>query len=197
MRLYYWPADRRIHLLGAEAGTLTVDYDYDGKTGMEIEYRDDDGDGFLDCREVTTRSPAQKRIVEKGSAPSQTIALDYGEISAIWPGALKETVAAQEDLLKALSTILGRPSLVGGPVDFYENATEKQFRAAGRMRQSVEARRYYQDVEIELIFAALLEKYPEPRKGLSITRAILERARRLADQGSLREAAGLLKKSGP
>lgn len=193
MRLYYWPADRRIHLLGAEDGRLSVDYDHDGKTDMEVEYRDEDGDGFFDHRQVTTRSPAQKRIMEEAEPPTHMMALDYGEISAVWLEALKETVAGQKGLLAALAALSGSACLPSGPLDFYQNATEKQFRAARKMQQSLEARRYYQDIEIELSFATLLNgNTPSPSRPGSV-RALLQQARRLADQGLLREADALVR----
>ena len=34
MQLYYWAADRRLHLFGAEQGTLTADYNCDGAADM-------------------------------------------------------------------------------------------------------------------------------------------------------------------
>ena len=187
MRLYYWPADRRIHLFGAEQGTLTVDFDYDGKTDLAIEYRDTDGDGFFDQREVTTRRPKQTRTLAEAKPPTGTMALDYREITKVWPDALKDTLAAQRELLAALAKLSGRACLPSGPIEFYEKATEKQFRYVRRMRQSQEARRYYQDVEVELAFATLVEsKLP------AAARKRVEQARGLADQGLLREASAIL-----
>ena len=193
MGLYYWSADRRIHLFGAEQGTLSVDYDYDGKTDMVVEYADTDGDGFFDRRELTTRSPAQKRTMQQAGPPTGVIALDYREISAVWPEALKDTLAAQKELLAALGEISGRACLPGGPLDFYQNVTEKRFHAARKIRQSQEARRYYQDVEIELAFAALLRPDALLPKGPGDVRTLLERARSLADQGLARKAAAALR----
>ena len=185
MRLYYWPADRRIHLFGAEDGRMTGDYDYDGRIDMTVEYRDTDRDGFFDRRDITTRSPRHTRTVTSPASPSQTMPLDYAEISSIWPKALADTLAAQKELLGALRAMTGLSHVPAGPLFFYERATPAQFGPARKMRQSQEARRYYQDLEVELHFAAATaaeSRSPD-----------LVRARRLADQGRLREAAAALR----
>ena len=51
MKLYYLSEDRRIHLFGADAGWLKVDYNYDGKVDMEFRYLDSDHDGVIDTWE--------------------------------------------------------------------------------------------------------------------------------------------------
>ena len=187
MRLYYWPADRRLHLFGAEQGTLTADYDHDGTTDLTIEYRDTDGNGVFDQRQLTTRRPKHTRTLEGAKPPTGTMPLDYAEIIKVWPAVLNDTLAAQGEVLAALTRLGGR--VAGGPLEFYEKATDKQFRFARKMRQSREARRYYQDVEIELALTTLLDGKLPPAH-----RQRVEQARHLIDLGRLRDAAAALNK---
>jgi hypothetical protein len=97
IKLYYWKADGRLHLYGAESGTIEVDYDHDTKIDAKITYEDRDGDGYFDhwnwdgdadgvaeytaapltagmsrCPSTTTRSPG---VTAGGSSrPSTAIA---------------------------------------------------------------------------------------------------------------------------
>lgn len=48
LRLYASPVDGRLHLFGAERGTLYMDTDDDHKADRIIHYRDTDADGFFD-----------------------------------------------------------------------------------------------------------------------------------------------------
>ena len=157
MQLYYWPADRRLHLFGAEQGTMTVDYDHDGKPDLTVEYRDTDRDGFFDEREITTRRPKHRRKAGAATPASQVMPLDFSVVSAPWSKALADTLAAQAEMLAALAAVRGQAELPRGPMVFFRAATAKQFRGADAMRESAEARRFYQDVEIELSLAGLLE----------------------------------------
>ena len=164
---------------------MTVDYDHDGEVDLTIEYRDTDRDGFFDRRDITTRDPKHTRTVTSSVVPSQTMALDYVEINAVWPEALVDTLAAQKELLDALREVTGMSHVPAGPLTFYERVTTAQFRSARKMRQSQEARRYYQDLEIELHFATAI--------GAAGGSADLVAARRMADRGRLREAAAVLR----
>lgn len=189
MQLYYWPADRRLHLFGAEQGTMAVDYDHDGKTDLTVEYRDSDGDGFFDQREVAIQRPKLRRQAAMAGPASRVMALDFSVVSGPWSEALAETLAEQADMLTALADVRGQADLPGGPMAFFRTATAKQFRGAEAMRESAEARRLYQDVEIELALAALLEHDSAARAA--------GMARELVDRGELRAAAAALRGGSP
>jgi hypothetical protein len=193
LRLYYWPADRRLHLAGAEQGTLTADYDADGKVDLTVEYRDRDGDGFFDERTVITREPSCKRLAATAPAATETIPLSFAAVSATWPAQLAGTVAAQDELLAALATATAQPRLPNGPLDFLDTASGKRFPAGPAARRSREARRFYADLEIELLFARLLEGGPGVPELTGTVRERLRQARELLDTGALGEAARALR----
>jgi hypothetical protein len=115
MRLYWWPADARLHLHGAEQGAIEVDFDYDGATDLHIEYADTDDDGFFDRRTISypgtdlpprtidgpreyavpgavgTLPPLRDGEVGQGGEArpgrdlAETLPLDYEAIAPFWP----------------------------------------------------------------------------------------------------------------
>ncbi len=209
LRLYYWPADRRLHLAGAEQGTLTVDYDGDGRTDLTVEYRDQDGDGFFDERTIETREPPRRRTAAGAAPATDTIPLSYEAVAALWPGRLEETLAGQEALLAAFSEVTGERYLAGGPLEFLATAPERRFPAVAMARQSREARRFLADLEIELRFARLMAAGEGARgdagkapgsAGAPGGEALAQRlaaAQALADRGALAEAAAVLRGQAP
>lgn len=197
MRVYYWPADGRIHLFGAEVGTLQVDYDYDGIYDMRIEYSDTNGDGFFDRREVGyTGGPPMRTIagptrygLSGTDATDAILTFDYAEIAEFWPNELCRHVEQTALLLEQLATTAEalRIGIPTGPMDFYEHATEREFAYIDRLRASTEARRYYQDVAVEMAFGGLIQACED--SGSKEWAGRLKRARRLWDVGSVLRAA--------
>ncbi len=205
MRLYYWPGDGRLHLYGAEVGTLEVDYDYDGRTDMVVEYADGDADGFFDHRTVTYGSSGLGSREISGpttyglsgalagdAAEPVLVAYSYTELAAFWPQAMASRIADGEAVLAALRSFAGRRGLqlATGPMDFYRNATAAQFPYITQLRSSQEALRYYQDIAIELAFARLIvdaQRAADSRAG-----PLLEQVRALYDEGKSREALRML-----
>ncbi len=201
MQMYYWPADGRLHLYGAEEGTLEVDYDYDERVDMLVEYADTDTDGFFDRRTISYPSSrmqtrqilgpeeygvASERVSD-GDTP-QLIPCDYAAVSAVWPNALEERIRANEELFKALGDMAAslNVSFDGLPVDFLRTARATDFPYIDKHRKSREALRYYQDISIELAFARITQntKNGTPE---------LKRAMRLYDRGLLKRAAQQLR----
>lgn len=167
MRLYWWAADARLHLLGAEQGAIEVDYNYDGTPDLHIEYADTGGDGYFDRRTISypgTDIP-DRRIdgpldyaIPGGSGDDTTIPLDYEAIAPFWPREMARRSHAAAGLLAALEATAARLGLPfhRDPLDFYESATEEDFAFIERLRDSEEARRYYREVALELAFAHLI-----------------------------------------
>ena len=192
MTLYYWEADRRLHLLGAEDGTLTVDYDNDGRVDMIVHYVDSNDDGCFDRRTVVTAFSSAPRVLAAAPPPAERIELSYADIHPLWSGKLTDTLEAQTALLSALADLLGESPLANGPMAYYATTTPKRFAFADRMRASREARRFYQDVEIELSFAVAEQRCAQSQ-GTADTAEMVAQARTLADVGALREAARVLR----
>lgn len=159
MRLYFWPADGRLHLLGAEQGSLEADFDYDGQVDLLVEYADRDGDGRFDERAVTypgTELPARR--IPGGPADTATFDCSYAAIGEHWQAALRQWTARSgelKDVLVATAEELGLPGH-WEPLDFYEGASSAQFAYIERLRASAEACRYYLDLTIELGLAHMI-----------------------------------------
>jgi hypothetical protein len=197
MRLYWWEADGRLHLHGAEQGGIEVDYDYDGATDMHVEYADTDEDGFFDRRTISFpgldlpdhRVDGPRAYTIPGSDGSATtLPLDYEAIAPFWPEQMRSRSRAARELLDALAQTavrLGLP-LQTEPLDFYETATAEDFAFIERLRASDEARRYYRELAVHWAFAHLIGDAPEAEV------ARLREARELWDTGDLLEAVGLL-----
>ncbi len=172
MRLYWWPADGRLHLYGAEQGAIDVDYDYDDATDLHIEYADTDEDGFFDRRTVSyPRTDLPDRTIDgpreytiPGKPDGTTIPLDYEAISPFWPEQMAGHSQAAADLLTALGATADRLDLPFHceALDFYETATADDFACIDRLRASAEAERYYRELTVELAFAHLIADAPEP-----------------------------------
>lgn len=197
MQVYYWPADGRIHLFGAEVGTLQVDYNHDGVYDMRIEYSDTNCDGFFDRREIddpggpparTIAGPTRYRLTDT-DAPGAVITFDYAAVAEFWPAELRRHVEQSAGLLEQLAATadLIRVDSPSGPMDFYRNATEREFPCIGRLRASTEARRYYQDIAVEMAFGRLIQACEQEKSRERAGR--LKRARRLWDVGSPLRAA--------
>ncbi|MGC9319748.1 MAG: discoidin domain-containing protein, partial [Armatimonadota bacterium] len=164
MRLYFWPADGRLHLHGAEVGTLQADYDYDGQPELVIEYADTDEDGYFDQR--TFSYPGTDLPDRRMEGPtsyglpgddSTTYPCAWEAIGGFWPEELGRWIDDCADLLEALeeaAEALGVEAFTG-PTDFYQGATERDFEYIERLRASRESRRYYQDLAVELGLAHL------------------------------------------
>ncbi len=197
MKVYYWPADGRIHLFGAEVGTLRIDYDYDGVYDMRIEYSDTDGDGFFDRREIdyaggpsarTIAGPTRYGLTDTDAADA-VMTFDYVGVAEFWPNELRRHVEQTAGLLEQLATTADvlRLSIPSGPMDFYRNAADREFPFIDRLRASTEARRYYQDISVEMAFGSLMQACEQSDAREWAGR--LKRARRLWDMGSPLRAA--------
>lgn len=203
MRLYWWAADARLHLHGAEQGAVEVDYDYDGVTDLQIEYSDANDDGFFGHRTVSypgTDLPARsidgrRDYAPPRSAEDRTLTYEYEAIASFWP---REMATRSEDaaaLLEALGNTAGRLGLTlhREALDFYETATEADFAYIERLRASDEARRYYREVAVDLAFAHLIADAREAEAGET---GRLISARERYDAGDLRGAAQTLRETG-
>ncbi len=196
MRLYWWPADARLHLHGAEEGAIEVDFDYDGALDLHVEYADTDADGFFDRRIVSypgtdlpdRRLDGPREYATPGaSGDAATLPLDYEAIAQFWPHEMAARSQAAADVLAALQATaqrLGLPLHLEA-LNFYEAATPAEFAYIDRLRASAEARRYYREVALELAFAHLIE---DARGAGGIPAAEIGRlvsARELFDAGDL------------
>lgn len=203
MRLYWWRADGRLHLHGAEQGSLDVDFDDDGRVDLSWEYVDTDGDGFFDRRTVSAPGLPDRRIdgprvyAPPGRPPPaqpRTLPYAYADVAPAWTKVMTRWSANAEELLDAIEAAaqaLGvRPHTA--PMDVYRTATVAEVPAIERYRASAEALRFYRDVAVALGLAHLARDAgaagaPDDH------RQRIDAALHLADGGDLRAAAVVLR----
>lgn len=155
MKLYYSPEDRRIHLRGAEKGSLQVDYNYDGKLDMDFEYRDTDHDGIFDTWTVDVDGDGvPDRTVHIPHPRPQPVPLHYRSLTAFYNRSLDQALAENKALIDAMKNILPPDAIES----YYTN------RLTAKIRDSRVGTRYYQDLIRERYFVSLkkaLEGRPE------------------------------------
>lgn len=162
MKLYYSPADRRLHLLGADHSWLKVDYNFDGKMDAEFRYLDADGDGKIDTWEVDVDGDGRPdHTIHVPHEPSRNVPLDYKPLVAFYNTILDEALAQNQILIDAM-----KGALRSLEPEFREDAVETYFRddlvnyrkkdgVGERIRASRGGTRYYQDLIRERYFVRL------------------------------------------
>jgi len=162
MKLYYLPADRRLHLLGADQSWLKVDYNFDGKMDMEFRYRDTDGDGKIDTLEVDTDGDGRPdHTIHLPHGPAPLVALDYKPLVAFYNSVLDEALAQNQLVIDAMKGVLraAEPAFREDPVETYFQRDlvnyHHEFGIGERIRNSRGGTRYYQDLIRERYFVRL------------------------------------------
>ena len=206
MKLYYWQGDGRLHLHGAEHGTMEVDYDYDGRVDMVIEYEDTTGDGFFDRRTITYADPKLPRRRVQGpliyrppnpgqQRPAEPVLLtfSYPELAEFWPQALQKRLSEGETVMELLTEVAGvlQLTLPSSPMDYYHHGTGQGRADMEQLRASEEARRYYQDVTVELMLAHMVAAVRTD--GTQAQLQQLQKAQRQWDAGHLALTAATLR----
>ncbi len=100
VRVYFRPADHRIHLFGAKKSWLDVDADEDGQPDMKYAMSDSNGDGIVDTWSIDVG--AEGTADDTWQAADATIVdlgWNWGEVNTVYSGAL----AADAPVLFALS----------------------------------------------------------------------------------------------
>lgn len=168
MRLYYWPADRRLHLLGAESGFIAVDWDHDYQTDARISYADEDRDGFFDLwsydadadgtAEHTIRPPQLVPIiVGAGDDGRCHLVSQYPSLVSRYRAWLDEALVADHTLLAVLRRLAGEQT-VPAAERWWLEVRPREYYAAEKLVASREATRYYWDIIREELFLRVRER---------------------------------------
>ena len=116
LKLYASPVDGRLHLLGAEEGTLWADDDGDRRPDRIVAYRDADGDGFFDEWQYDDDADGEpERTVRPGRAyqEGEPLPLDWERVTAIYRPLLAGAVEGHEQVAAALGIDLTADELRG------------------------------------------------------------------------------------
>ncbi len=110
MMLYASPVDGRLHLFGAESGTLWADDDADGRPDRIVQHSDTDGDGYFDTWQFDDGADGSfERTYKPDDAYSPVdalIPLDWGSVTQAYVPLLEATVQGHEQVARALGGIL-------------------------------------------------------------------------------------------
>ncbi len=175
MRLYYDPADRRIHLRDADEAWIDVDYNQDRKADMRYTYRDTDGDGVLDTREIDIDADGKEDLVLKCARPAvEGIPLNWGMIADVYRPALDAAVAENQAIIDGMKAVL-----MARDAGFTPDAVETFYaeklggwlpeqRVGERMRASQTAGRYYQDLVRDRYYVRLRKILPDGQEAATL-----------------------------
>ncbi len=153
MRLYYDPADRRLHLRGANEGWLMIDYDLDGKPDAKITYVDENKDGTFDRRELDLDADGKSEFSwNMGQGERKDVELDWEKLTQFYKPMLVEALADSQAFIDA-----AKAALSGGSADRTRDPVETFFlekleswmpvtRLGERMRKTPAGARLYVDL---------------------------------------------------
>jgi len=110
MRLYASAVDGRLHLYGAEKGTLWIDADGNRKPERVVEYSDTDGDGFFDRWATDDNADGTvERTFERPETlreAKDTVPLEWAEVTAAYVPLLRQAVDGHRSVAEALGVPL-------------------------------------------------------------------------------------------
>lgn len=192
MKLYYSPIDRRIHLRGADEGWLKIDYDFDGKIDLAIQYRDTNRDGVIDewQTDIDGDGVIDRTIVNH--AKPKPVTLDYKPLVTFYTSTLDEALAQNQALIDVLKTALRKTesSFQEDPAESYYRDKLRSYRQSdgvgSRIYDSREGKRFYQDVIRERYFARL-------QKSLTGNPSLLRKITRMYETGNYTGVATTLR----
>jgi hypothetical protein len=161
MQLYYWPLDRRLHLLGAETGYMDVDYDHDSRIDARITYADEDGDGFFDSYSYDTGADGDpEHNVKTTGVECEMVPIEYEAFVRRYRAWVHEALSANEALIAALHGLLGDQA-ASRIENWWTHERPDGYYAAEKLARSREARRYYTDLIREELFLLARERFGE------------------------------------
>jgi len=192
MRLYYDPADRRLHLRGANRGWLNVDFDLDGKADAKYVYIDENTDGTFDRRELDLDADGTPEFAWKmGQGELKDVALDWEKLTKFYKPMLASVLADSQAFIDAAKVLLAERGTLPTPdpieVFFLEKLESWTpiTRLGERMRKTPAGARLY----VDLLRDRLLLKL----KG-ALAREAWEKVESLYAAGDYRGAADFLRK---
>jgi hypothetical protein len=164
-RLYRSPVDRRWHLFGAETGWIRTDYDYDGRSEMELRSEDTDGDGFFDLWRYDLDGDGKfEREYRLAGDRAALVPFDCDSLRAAYMGDLGRIVEDNQRLIEALKATLRElaPGFVADEVEgYFSNRLGKEYdRGAGlgaQIKSSLAGTRCYGDLIRERYVQRLLK----------------------------------------
>lgn len=192
IRLYYAPADQRIHLHGADTLWLAVDFNHDGAPDMRYTFADSNADGYIDVWELDADADGAADDRWTLSAACTDLAFDWGQIQAVMNPVLETVPQQLFSLVTRLREALASKSAdPGDPVwalldsGFAADTIRPEFRR--NFLESNESLRFYLDLARDRLILALKHAHGAP--------AFWEEFDRLRGAGDLEAMRLLLEKT--
>ncbi len=109
MRLYYDPADRRLHLKGANEGWLHVDYNFDAKIDAKYTYLDENHDGVFERRRLDLDADGTPEFDwPMGGESIEDVALEFEAVRSAYRPRLEATLEESQRFIDTtLSATIG------------------------------------------------------------------------------------------
>lgn len=187
MALYYSPVDRRIHLYGAEEGFVRVDYDFDNETDMNLGYKDGDGDGYFDTWSFDGDGDGTPERTYQADPRPVAVKARYPDLTGCYAPALAEALELNQRLIDTMKTVL-EGQAASQAEDWFLNKRPESFYNPGKLAESREAIRYFQDLVREELYTQVLAAARDKDWDLDAVREAYAR-------GAYGETAGLLAKA--
>ncbi len=192
MLLYFSPADRRIHLYGAEIGWIEADYDYDGTVDLIVRMKDLDGNGFFDVWEYDVDADG---VVDRSVAVSndrcELLPFRYDALHRAYNPLLAQSLEADSVIVNVMKTLLTKtddPFIPDDIETYYRTCLpgfDTEFGMGAKMAASPEAGRYYFDLIRERYWQRIIQSDYASKSSFTLISAAY-------DAGDWEHAAALL-----
>lgn len=120
LALYFDEVDQRLHLLGAEYGYMDIDFNLDGTIDAAETWKDSDGDGKLDVREMDVNADGKVDIVQPLKPGEKTYALEFEELPGVYKPAIQKALKEGQAFIDTATAALGTtPADAQAVIDYF------------------------------------------------------------------------------
>ncbi len=165
IHVYYSKTDQRIHLFGANHAWLLVDYNFDRTPDMRYDYRDADGDGYLDTWALDLNvDGAPDEVWSAGAQDARDVPYTFAGLNEVMkplletlPGELFQLTARLRQALKISGQSEEHPiaAVLESGFDLPQLPMDQRL----RLLNSNETWRYYLDLLKDALIAELRAKH--------------------------------------
>lgn len=165
LALYFDEVDQRLHLLGAEYGYMDIDFNLDGAVDAIETWKDSDGDGKLDLREMDVNADGTIDIVQPMKPGEKTYALEFEELPGLYKPAIEKSLEGSQAFIDAASAAFKKlPQDVADVISYYSGPLEDfhpETEIGKRIKNTPAGARFYVELVRDRLFVASRRDQPE------------------------------------